>query len=48
MVKTLKTVSKELVKASKMHKRQSAKIKKYVKKIEKKKNSSARRTRKKG
>tara|TARA_X000001382_G_scaffold23636_1_gene14587 strand:- start:488 stop:634 length:147 start_codon:yes stop_codon:yes gene_type:complete len=48
MVKTLKKVSKELVKASKMHKGQSAKIKKYVKKIEKKKNSSARRTRKKG
>ena len=45
MVKTLKKVSKELVKASKMHKRQSVKIKKYINKTNK---SSARRTSKKG
>ena len=32
MVKSLKKVSNELIKASKMHKRQSAIVKKYIKK----------------
>ena len=48
MVKSLKKVSKELIKASKMHKGQSDKIKKYIKKTSKTNKSSARRTRKKG
>tara|TARA_A100000172_G_C2994381_1_gene94001 strand:- start:504 stop:641 length:138 start_codon:yes stop_codon:yes gene_type:complete len=45
MVKTLKKVAKELNNASRLHKRQSKIVKKYIKKTER---PSARRTRKKG
>jgi len=40
MVKTLKKVSKQLQKASRLHKRQSEIVKKYVKKTENKRPKS--------
>ena len=40
MVKTLKKVSKQLDKASRLHKRQSEIVKKYVKKTENKRPKS--------
>jgi len=42
MVKTLKKVSKQLDKASRLHKRQSEIVKKYVKQTEKKKRPKSR------
>ena len=42
MVKTLKKVSKQLAKASRLHKRQSEIVKKYVKQTEKKKRPKSR------
>ena len=42
MVKTLKKVSKQLQKASRLHKRQSEIVKKYVKQTEKKKRPKSR------
>ncbi len=48
MVKTLKKVSKQLQKASKLHKRQSEIVKKYVKKTENKRPKSRNRKKPKG